>query len=444
MNEEPLDLRRFARAVSARKWVLVAAVVIGVAGGIVFAALQTPRYASSAVVLLPPAGVDASGQPARDVNTQEQLASSDVVLSIASRNLRPPLPTLTLQQRLVVTAPTNDILVFEGHADTADQAISIANAVAEAYREYSTGNNAFLQGGTASQPAASPANAAIQVISPATTAQTSRTKSFVTRVLAGALGGLLLGIGIVLYRDARDRRLRSRNDIAAAVGCPVVATVATTTPRKPSEWLALLEGYRPRPDERWSLRRLLRDLLHATRAETAHVVIVTLRQDVPALAFAPQFAAFAAASGVTTRLVLHGQGLELAALRQAREIANTSHALDRANLSIADTAGNGHADEAPELIVSMLVVDPSAVTIDGSVESTALLAVTAGTAARDEIVAVASAAAGGDSPLAGVIVVNGEAADTDEDVDMLLSPPRAAPATRNGNRAAGVRGGSVS
>lgn len=394
--------------------------------------------------MLPPAGSGQTGQPARDVKTQVQLASSDVVLVIASQNLHPPLATSTLQKRLVVTAPTDDILVFEGRADSANQAIDIANATADAYRVYSSSNNAFLKPGTAGQATAPPADTAIKVISPATTAATSRTKSYVTRILGGALGGVLLGLALVLRRNSRDRRLRTRSDIAAAAGSPVVASIATRAPGKPSEWLALLEDYQPRPDERWSLRRLLRDLMHASEAESAHVVIVSLRHDLRALAVAPQLASFAASSGVATALVVSGQHAELAALRQAREVANASDALDRPNLSIVDTAPDPARDDALELVVSILVVDPAAITISGSADSTALLAVTAGAAAHEEIASVAAAAAGGDSPLAGVIVVDSDAADADDDMDVLVPRSRSTASTAAGRHAAGQRRGSVS
>lgn len=44
MNEEPLDLRRFSRAVSTGRWIMVATVVIGVLVGVGVAAVQTPQY----------------------------------------------------------------------------------------------------------------------------------------------------------------------------------------------------------------------------------------------------------------------------------------------------------------------------------------------------------------------------------------------------------------
>jgi capsular polysaccharide biosynthesis protein len=140
MNEEPLDLHRFGRAMARGKWTLAAFVVAGLLAGVVVSLVRPPWYSAGAVVLLPAAGLDVNGNPARDPQTEVQIASSTNVLQIAAQNLRPASTVNNLRARVKVAAPTADILHFTGRAPSAGAAIAIANAMADAYRQYATSN----------------------------------------------------------------------------------------------------------------------------------------------------------------------------------------------------------------------------------------------------------------------------------------------------------------
>jgi capsular polysaccharide biosynthesis protein len=70
-----------------------------------------------------------------------------------------------------------------------------------------------------------------QVLDAATLAHHSKLKDLVEYLLAGVIGGLAIGLGIVVVRELTSDRLRRRDDIAAALGGPVrlsIGPVATS------------------------------------------------------------------------------------------------------------------------------------------------------------------------------------------------------------------------
>ena len=158
-----------------------------------------------------------------------------------------------------------------------------------------------------------------------------------------------------------------------------------------------------------------------------HLTVVTLPSDTDAVALGPQIAAFAAASGVETLLVIVGRDPAIASLRQACDYANGSPERTpwrgrawgrqegpqqrragrrvRANLSIvAAMPSEFEALTAPQLIVTAAVADFPTLDDDGHA-SIGMIGVTAGVATPERIAAAATASAGR-QPLAGVIIAN--------------------------------------
>jgi capsular polysaccharide biosynthesis protein len=135
MNEEPLDLRRFGRALLRAKWVLVAFAAVGMVAAGLFTLVHPPQYSATTLVLLPPSSLDTTGKPVRNIDTQVAVASSEDVLGLM-KPLRPPLSVQDLQKRVRVSAPTPDLLKFQGTAGSSGGALAIANGSAEAYARY--------------------------------------------------------------------------------------------------------------------------------------------------------------------------------------------------------------------------------------------------------------------------------------------------------------------
>lgn len=129
----------------------------------------------------------------------------------------------------------------------------------------------------------------------------------------GALACTLAALVLVLAVAGRDPRLRLRDDIADAVGSPVLAAVRSRPQRSVAAWSALLEGYRATPVEAWAFRQVLRGLVPPDRrgqprsgVRVDHpqtMTVVSLAGDNRGLAIGPQLAAFAASVGIVTRMV---------------------------------------------------------------------------------------------------------------------------------------------
>ena len=103
-----------------------------------FTAVRLPRHYASTVVLLPPSPQNASGQSTRDIQTEVEVATSAVVLQLASQALsRTIRASHELKREVTVSGPTPDVLVFKGHAASARDAIAVSNAAANAYQSYS-------------------------------------------------------------------------------------------------------------------------------------------------------------------------------------------------------------------------------------------------------------------------------------------------------------------
>jgi capsular polysaccharide biosynthesis protein len=139
MTEQPLDLRRVARALQRGLRTIGVCLAVGIATAALFTVYRPPLYHATALVLLPTSAVDSSGQPTRDIKTEVQVAASGDVLTIAAGELRPTPHSSELKDRLKVTAPTPDILEFTAKAASAGGAIAAANAIADGYRKYSAG-----------------------------------------------------------------------------------------------------------------------------------------------------------------------------------------------------------------------------------------------------------------------------------------------------------------
>ena len=139
---------------------------------------------------------------------------------------------------------------------------------------------------------------------------------FVTRALTFVAGGAALFLAVtVLFlalTNRRDPKLRSRDEIADAVGIPVLASFRTRPARTAKGWVELLEGYAPANVDGWALRQLLRAVTPtpgrsgrgaAGEGTPLVVVVFSLSNDTGALAAGPQLASFAASTGTTTQLV---------------------------------------------------------------------------------------------------------------------------------------------
>ena len=125
----------------------------------------------------------------------------------------------------------------------------------------------------------------------------SRTSVMILTAVLGALLGLIIGSIIALSFGRKDRRLRQRDEIADAIGVPVLASLPVVHASDAAHWIKLLDEYAPSVADAWRLRNALQYLgLFDTRYPQARhhggqaVTVVSLSTDKRALALGPQLA----------------------------------------------------------------------------------------------------------------------------------------------------------
>ena len=397
MSEQELDLRRSLRIVRRH---IIAVLVIAFAGlvaGASYAILMPPLQQSEAQVVLPPNSSSTA--------TQAFIASSDNVLLAALRSVASTMPLQTARQRLTVRALTSNVLSIDAKGNTARQAEALANAVARSYIAYvGTG----VDGAARIQPRV--LNAATTATGPSLVARllVDGIAGFAAAAMLGSLGALILGRG--------DRRLRERDDVASAIGLPVLASLNVLRPGDPRGWTRLLDSYEPSAVHAWRLGNALRTLgltgpdVHRTASSIA---VLSLASDQRALALGPQLAVCAAESGLTTALVVGPiQDTKVtAALRAACAARGSAPSRsDRLRVALAEQ-GSQMWQQAAALTVVIVVLDDTPLEAKIPTTDATVLGVTAGATTADQLARAAATASIDGRRIDGILLADPDPAD---------------------------------
>jgi capsular polysaccharide biosynthesis protein len=286
-----LDLRTLLYAVRRHKVIFGVLFLLGLAAGAAYTVVSPPLLASKVLVIVP---------GTRQIQTQAVIAASDPVLIRADHMLVPPVPLDTLRHQVTVSNVTSTVLEITATGKTAIGAQDVANAVARSYV-------AFVK-----SPRSPGGKTSAQVLENATpaTGAALRGRAAETSGL-GAVAGALLAIVIIAAIGRADRRLRERDEIAAAIGASVLASFPVARPSDAAGWARLLQGYEPAVVHAWSLRKALRQLgltdVWSVTGSGVSVAVLSLSSDRRALALGPQLAVFAASLGIPTTLVVGPQ-----------------------------------------------------------------------------------------------------------------------------------------
>ncbi|MGO8882169.1 MAG: Wzz/FepE/Etk N-terminal domain-containing protein [Streptosporangiaceae bacterium] len=399
MTEQALDLRRSVRIVR-RRWIAVVIVaVLGFLAGAGYAVLKPPTLVSSALVVLPTS--------THDVPTQVVIADSDPVLSAALPKIKPAMSLQALDKKVRVRSLTSNIITISAEGGSPAQAEGNANAVADAYVSYV--NNANSASGKVQA----------RLLESATVA-TGRSllvelplkggAGALLGALAGAIGALALGRG--------DRRLRERDEIANAIGVPVLASIPVDHPSDARQWARLLEEYEPNVSDAWRLCNALRYLgladVVSAQVSNGSVTVLSLSSDRRALSLGPQLAALAASLGIPTALVVVSQQdmNATAALRAACEAPPSSRQSSQLRLAVADHDGMAGPEPDAMLTVIVEVLDSRAPRVaDTTHPDATLIGVSAGGATSEQLASIAAAAAAVGCQIEGILVADPDSAD---------------------------------
>lgn len=396
MSPQQLDLRRSASLLRHRKRVVGTAVALGIAIGAVFAVLSPPTMTARALVVLPGA--------APNVATEVVVADSNPVLAGALPYVTPATTLDQFRKDVQITNLSSDILQITARGGDATEAEANATAVANSYISYI---------GSGSSPVG---RLTVRVLQPANSASgSSPVAHWAVSCLVGGLGGALVGVILALAVGRRDRRLRARDDISNSIGVPVVASLPVAHPATAVQWRELLANYRPRPVYAWRLRKTLQELMLAgvdlIGTKPSSVMVLSLVTDPKALALGPQLAAFAAAQGIDTCLIV-GQDTDPRITATLRT-ACSAQSVAGPNLRVL-VAGDDDTEPPDGTVFSVVTatIDSDAPRTGGLIHTTAtLLGVSAGTATADQLAVCAVTAAADGRDIAGILVADPDPED---------------------------------
>ena len=243
--------------------------------------------------------------------------------------------------------------------------------------------------------------------------------TLVRLVMWGSFGALvctILAAVALLVATRRDNRIRLRDEIADAIGSPVLASISSRPQQSVAAWLSLFETYEATPVESWAFRQLLRGVAPAdqrskslTAGKTLHphsLTVVSLSGDGHGVAIGPQLAAFASSHGVATRLVT--------AVGQERAPALWTACSSERDATARPTLYVGGISEGVnvDMTIILVVVDRKQPDLgDAPATEATILAVAAGTATEQELAGVALAVDDRGSSIDGIVVADPDRTD---------------------------------
>jgi capsular polysaccharide biosynthesis protein len=416
MSGQALDLRTSAQIVRRYRHLVGILAIAGLLAGIGYALFNPPMVTANALVVLPVS--------TKMISTEVVIAKSDPVLSAAIPAAGHGLTLDTLRERVQVKSLTGNVVSISGQGRTTAQAAAVTNAVTSSFIKY-VGSGSSAVGALRAK-----------LLAPAASA--SGPSLAVQLVTAGGLGlviGALIGVVAALALARSDRRLRERDEIADAIGAPVVASVAAGHPSDPAGWTKLLTEYEPGAIHAWNLRRALNqlglldlDLKGPGDQDGSSIAVLSLSTDRTALAIGPQLAVFAASLGTPTTLLIGPQQDEHAAasLRAACSgvLAQQSGHVGKLRVAVADQAGIERQLGGLKIIVAVVDSQTPKVTetIRGEVT---VLGVSAGAASAEQLARVAVSAAAAGRDIAGIVVADPDRDDkTTGRLPQAVRPPR--------------------
>lgn len=429
MSGGGLDTRKSFHIVRAHRKLFIGITVLGFLAGIIYAFLTPPAQSSQALVVYP--------SPPSSIATETYIAKSDPVLESALHDLNSGMSLGALRSSISVSNLTSTVISFTGSARSAGTAEEIANAISQSFVSYRSS-------------ARSPVPPTqVKILQPATnTTGRSHLMQFVIYGIIGLLSGALIAFIVVLAIGRNNRRLKERDGIADSIGVPVILSIPVAHPVEAAEWRKLLEEYEPDVVHAWQLRKALSTLgvtdvslnLHGNGAS---VTVLALSSDQRGLALGPQLAAFAAARGIPTTLVVGGgehpditATLRTACATPLTASSAEGRAEDRRPLQLVDDI---HPDlsrlHRPGLVVVVTIIDCRTWQIPGNPRTdTTVLGVSAGVATAEQLARAATVAAISGRDITGILVADPDPADrtTGRLPQMTRSAHRMLPSRLNG------------
>lgn len=233
-----MELRDYVRVLH-RNWILILVLLIlGLAGGAGYAALQQPKYVASTqlYVSVRTEGA-ATGDLVQGTTFARQMVTSYVDVVGTALVLEPVIEELDLDDsvsglssRITATTPLNTVLIDVSVTDgDPEQAAAIANAVAASFQK--AVQTTLEQ--PATEEAVSPVR--ITVTEPAVASSTPTSPNVRLLIILGGVIGLALGLAVAMLRTVLDNRIHTLHDIETLTDRPVLGGIAfdPDAPKRP-------------------------------------------------------------------------------------------------------------------------------------------------------------------------------------------------------------------
>jgi len=224
-----VELRDYVRILHKNWILLLILLVLGLAGGAVYALMQAPKYVASTqlYVSVRTEGA-ATGDLVQGTTFARQMVTSYVdvvdtalVLDPVIDELGLDLSVAQLAGRVTATTPLNTVLIDIAVTDgDAKQAARIANAVAKSF-------GSVVQG-TLEQPAGEEVTSpvTITITEPAVAPGSASSPNVRMLILLGGLLGLALGVGAAMLRTVLDNRIHTQHDLEDITDRPMLGGIA--------------------------------------------------------------------------------------------------------------------------------------------------------------------------------------------------------------------------
>ena len=205
-----MEIRQYVRILRAGWWIIAAATVLGLLGGMAYSLMSTPQYQACARLFVTTEGGSSVGEAYQNnlfsqerVNSYAGLATSTQVAQRAVDQLQAPLSANALRERITATPIEATVLLDVCGTDSnPDVARALTNAIAGQLTQVAQELETSQRGG-------SPA-AGATIVDQADVPDEPIGMGLITTTVLGGVAGLALGLVLALGRGIADRSIRSR------------------------------------------------------------------------------------------------------------------------------------------------------------------------------------------------------------------------------------------
>jgi succinoglycan biosynthesis transport protein ExoP len=222
-----VDLRDYFRILRKRWISIVSFTLLGVAAAAGATILTTPSYQASTLVYIQVQSSGTAGELAQgssfiqsQMKSFAEVVSTPRVLESAIKALRLNETSDELSKSVTASAPLDSVnieitVTRDSPADAAD----IANAVTSSFRD-------VVADITTSAGETPMSRVSVSVLRDATTPSSPISPDTLVNLAIGLAGGLLLGLGVAIFRDVLDTRVRGERDVAAITDAPIIGGIS--------------------------------------------------------------------------------------------------------------------------------------------------------------------------------------------------------------------------